>query len=363
MYLQLHGSKATFEEVHRHLVTGPTGASLYAMRDCAARLGVNSAVLRGTRHDLISSQKPLIAHFKGSEHSTYPTGHYVVVLSADEEHVSFIDGTTAQTKRFRTERFAAFWSGHVLAPSQPNMEAGRREAIFTIGFWSVAGLGWAGARVIRRRTRSLLVVLGIASTSSFAIPIPCRAQSSIATAERGGVLWRIPQNDGLNCLYMLFKLHGKSIDYATLKSAFEGSDHGVSLGRLRDIGRESGLSMSVYKCRPMDLARAGRPVVAFIEGSEGLGGSFDLILDVDESRCLLIDGGGAYLSEVPIDQFRRSWSGYVLAVDSPGWTTPALSAGAGGLAAVGFCCFIASIRRRNRGRTAELTHETVSPSL
>jgi ABC-type bacteriocin/lantibiotic exporter with double-glycine peptidase domain len=116
-------------------------------------------------------------------------------------------------------------------------------------------------------------------------------------------------------LYVLARLSGAQVEYEDVRRELSVKDRRNSLVDLRDASQRFGLRTVIYKWDPQELAHFGKPVIAYMEGLQGTSGSFVTVLKLFETKCHLIDGNATFI-EMPIDDFRRYWTGYVLAPHS-----------------------------------------------
>jgi ABC-type bacteriocin/lantibiotic exporter with double-glycine peptidase domain len=116
LFLRLQGRPVSAEAVWKEVPLGAQGASLLDLKEASARLGVPSAVYRGSWEELARCPKPAIAFLRLDMNGT-EVGHYVVVLSVDgQKNVDFIDGTDGLLYRNRSGFFHKKWTGHFLTP-------------------------------------------------------------------------------------------------------------------------------------------------------------------------------------------------------------------------------------------------------
>jgi hypothetical protein len=102
----------------------------------------------------------------------------------------------------------------------------------------------------------------------------------------------------------------------------EADRHGVgSLEQLRIAAGRLGLVCGVYSCGFANLMSLNQPAVVLVESGGLSNAGFIVLLSVDvkgsgDERVLLLDGATASLCAVPLDQFRRQWSGHLLIAES-----------------------------------------------
>ena len=87
--------------------------SLADLKSEASRWGTTLRIARFAPDDLRAAPKPIVAHLDAVAASGEISGHFVVVTAADEEGVTYVDGSTAETREMDWPLFKRGWSGHV----------------------------------------------------------------------------------------------------------------------------------------------------------------------------------------------------------------------------------------------------------
>jgi len=113
---------------------------------------------------------------------------------------------------------------------------------------------------------------------------------------------------------------------------------GASLQQLKELCDSLGLRVSVYSASPEQCKHVSLPAIVYFDNYRGSGGHFQLLVGLDDDEVRLIDGTTATLDFMTVDDFRRRWSGYLLATSGPfQWRTFfSLLAGLSLAAAIGF---------------------------
>lgn len=161
--------------------------------------------------------------------------------------------------------------------------------------------------------------------------------------------WREEKKCALNALYLLLKLHHRPVPYDDLGRRLAVTSRGTSLAEVRRCAGTLGLPARVVRTTPESLARRRLPAIAHTEEEEGTTGHYVVVLAVDEGGVETIDGTTAILKVVPMDEFRRRWTGFLLEVEGPSWR-PLVPAAALLAAALAAALLIVEWRR---GRNAE----------
>ncbi|MBX3414270.1 MAG: hypothetical protein KF708_16405 [Pirellulales bacterium] len=111
--LRSKGVESDYVALQDALLASGQPVSLADLARHTATLGVHLAIGRTDVAGLRLLDMPAIVHFEGVAAQGELTGHYVVVLSADDSGVTYLDGTTAETRSVAWPEFEADWSGYV----------------------------------------------------------------------------------------------------------------------------------------------------------------------------------------------------------------------------------------------------------
>jgi ABC-type bacteriocin/lantibiotic exporter with double-glycine peptidase domain len=165
-------------------------------------------------------------------------------------------------------------------------------------------------------------------------------------------MWRLPQNDGVNTLYLQLRLLGYSGGYANLRDQMGGIETPASLDAVEATAERLGYRLVAKKLTSQDLA--SWPSILMVHQEEAVGhGCFSLLLGRVGDQAALISGSDMEIHLVPFDAFLRSWSGYAL-VEEP---SPKLTQGLWRILGTACVCgtigFVALNRHRHRGKRRE----------
>lgn len=126
---------------------------------------------------------------------------------------------------------------------------------------------------------------------------------------------RSPERDGVNCLYIQLRLLGYSGTYENVIAAMPGGVDQASLAELAEAARRLGFHLVPVKQTVVELSsdRRSPMVILFEEASPGEG-RFHVLLAFSQKmeKVLLIHGEFITRIEMPIDRFRRGWTGFAL---------------------------------------------------
>src|SRR5262249_3208287 len=115
-----------------------------------------------------------------------------------------------------------------------------------------------------------------------------------------------------NCLYLQMRIHGHPVDYDQVVQHVDVGPRGNDLAELHRAASELGFPTAIIQCAPDDLTGCPLPVIAHLDHPETERGHFVLVTACQEARVGVIDGTTALGMDIPMDRFRRQWSGYLL---------------------------------------------------
>ena len=125
-------------------------------------------------------------------------------------------------------------------------------------------------------------------------------------------VWRLPENDGINCLFVFLDVYGKSQPYEHVVSSLAGSSNAQTLHSLQAASKKMGLATLVRQCAPAEIRPIHLPAIAHLDSVRSDHGRFVLLVGLTEKMCVLFEGSTFVYREIPIAEFRRRWSGHVL---------------------------------------------------
>ncbi len=112
----------------------------------------------------------------------------------------------------------------------------------------------------------------------------------------------------------MLSLNGFPRTLQDIRKQLGRSGTSVELIDIRNAANELGYQSTILKTNEIGLRRLGVPVIVVCNTSRSRGFYFAVLTSINENSVELIDGGFARWSQVPLGEFRRNWSGYVLAV-------------------------------------------------
>lgn len=140
MFLKAHNRPVSADEFFRELDPGDQGLSLTEMRDASTRYGLLAEIRRCTYEQLIGGcSLPVIALLhQGVQIAGPRIGHYVLIVDADSDGVTLVDGSSGERKRCLRDAFCRSWKGYVVLPVGDKPDWLPLLAM-SIAFWMLVG--------------------------------------------------------------------------------------------------------------------------------------------------------------------------------------------------------------------------------
>lgn len=114
VFLKLFDIPCSLEKIQRDVPLGSTGASMLDLKRVARAHGARAEVVEATPSELFA-HLPAIARLASADDIE---GHYVVLLSKEEEHVILIDGSSYRLLQFGLGTFERAYSGFAVVVPQ-----------------------------------------------------------------------------------------------------------------------------------------------------------------------------------------------------------------------------------------------------
>ena len=132
------------------------------------------------------------------------------------------------------------------------------------------------------------------------------------------LIWRTPESDGVNALWLFLKLFGAETPYEQLRRDVPLGN--ASLLDLRDVAQQRGVLTRIERPTESELREIGDqklPVIVLIDDPRSGGSHFALVISMINDRVKLISTGDVRLSVMEWEPFMRSWSGFALVHETP----------------------------------------------
>lgn len=308
--LQLSGVGRSYEDVLRAVGTDTaTSTSLHTLSKAANSLGFACQASTASPEYLRTCKLPLLIYARpGRQVSGEDAGHdhfTVAVARPGNGKLSLIEPTTGLEYDVSMDWFLGGGGKIYFLDFEANSRAwdlpGNILRITFLAPLSIAliVLLWTSIRKVSCKHIALCFI--IVATSS-----------SVSLADEG--IWRGEHYDGVNSLYFMLSLNGFPRNLQDIRKHLGSSNNSVELIDIRNAASELGCQSTILKTNELGLRRLGMPVIVVCNTSRSRGFYFAVLTAIDENSVELIDGGYARWSQAPLTEFRRNWSGYVLAV-------------------------------------------------
>lgn len=176
------------------------------------------------------------------------------------------------------------------------------------------------------------------------------SRKSIEESMKSG-LWRRPENDGLNCLYLQLTTMGYPEQYEEFLGRFPTRPTPGRLDELAAVSRTLRYDLVPARLTQAELTSLETPITGYFERQDRGSGYFALIVRDNGRDVILVDGGSVIPTPMPQDTFRREWSGYALVpAHDVGWSSSIRTALASLIAAWAICSLLSRFFQRKRGK-------------
>jgi len=132
-------------------------------------------------------------------------------------------------------------------------------------------------------------------------------------------IWRTAYACPINATYLAMKMHGADVRYQEVLEGLNVQPEGTSLVDLRDFVTKHGLKGEIVRTTLSSLPNLDLPVIAHWEQEKNTTGHYVVIIAASGNGVEFIDGTSACLRAVPLAEFGKPWTGYVLLVKENNW--------------------------------------------
>jgi hypothetical protein len=149
----------------------------------------------------------------------------------------------------------------------------------------------------------------------------------IAQEAQEDLIWRRPDYDAINCLFLQLRCLGYTATYQDYLAAVNKNivQRRPSLASLTLEADRLGYKLLPVQLTMSELESLQTPALVHLESTDEASGHFACVVRCSAKDVILIDGAKATRETLSRDSFRRQWTGYVLA---PAETTSRLRSGA-----------------------------------
>lgn len=148
LFIRSHGADVEYAELCNELLSGPyDDTSLAEIESACKSRGVWCEPSKIGPTELVDGEFPIILHLE-----TGSRGHFILVLDAGEDHITFIDGTSGKAEMMSSRELSRQWSGYVLAPARYSYFNRQNFTLFMIAL-TVSIVVWISLSTILERSR------------------------------------------------------------------------------------------------------------------------------------------------------------------------------------------------------------------
>ncbi len=113
-------------------------------------------------------------------------------------------------------------------------------------------------------------------------------------------------------MWLMFRAYGRKTSYLQMHGRLPAG-RAPSLLELQRVASQAGLETAVRALAPGELSES-LPAIVVYQASPGLGGEVLLVYAVNDESVDCITGAFAEHRRMPLDEFRRNWTGHALLV-------------------------------------------------
>jgi hypothetical protein len=300
------GWDVTYETIRgrMHLTAG--GSTIQEMKKALNDIGIACSARRLDPTELYSCPTPLIIHISPRSKGSLD-GHYLIANGIGPEGVQTFDpyGGSHALRNWRS--FSDVWTGYVVIPEPSSAARATRfavAAVLVVHLLALVGLvssirgarRWLPARAGRSHDVARAVLLLVASG--------LLASPALGADEA----LRSHANDGRNAAALLAGICGVPI----APGVAGGGDAVRTLDEVRSLLAANGVASNVRRLTYDDLMhRTGPCIVALRYGKDG-SGDFSVMISADSKEVIVVRAGPLLVNVIPVDEFRRRWTGLAL---------------------------------------------------
>lgn len=115
IFLKILGNEnVTYQETCQHLSKNSVGVSMKDLRNYLNSEGLAINVVKSSPNAFDSLSLPAIVYMEPMVDTDQAIGHYNILLSVNENRITYLDGTSASISETNRESFFADWSGYAI---------------------------------------------------------------------------------------------------------------------------------------------------------------------------------------------------------------------------------------------------------
>jgi hypothetical protein len=300
------GWDVTYETIRGRMHLTAEGATIQEVKKSLNDIGIACSARRLDLTELYSCPTPLIVHINPrSKGST--DGHYLIANEIGPEGVQTFDPYKGEHSLRKWRSFSDTWSGYVVIPEPSSAARATRFAVAAaLAVHLLAFVGLVSS--IRGAWRSLPARAGQSRDVARAVLLLVASGLLASPALGADEALRSHSNDGPNAAALLAGICGVPI----APGSATGGEAVRTLDEVRSLLAAHGVASSVRHLTYDDLMhRTGPCIVALRFGKDG-SGDFPVMLRADSKEAIVVYAGPLAVNTIPVDEFRRRWTGLAL---------------------------------------------------
>ena len=297
------GCDLTYEMVRKGMRLGVKGCSIDDVRDSLIRHRVHCTVRRLDPTQLQSAPTPLIVHIM--PRGKRSDGHFVIVTRVGEEGLEIFDPMVNRDRFWKWRSFSDWWSGYAVVPSSSPISLAAGLVVIALGahllafaglLVSIRGLLCSSSLAACRGRRAVYIVLVLVTSGTLA--------PAVAEADE---MLRSNSNDGVNAAALLGGLCG-----ARIPPGQAGGEACDTVTKVQSLLSTHGVPTSLRSLLYEDLVHRTGPCIVLLRFGKNNAGNFCVLLKADSENATLVRAGPLLVDTIPLDEFRRRWTGHAL---------------------------------------------------
>lgn len=308
---RLMGVSLDYQKVRREIGLSDRGTSIAEVGRVLKAHGIDCTIRRLDPTQLLTCPTPLIVHHVPRFGT--PDGHFLVLTEVGQEGLTAIDPMLGKAVRWKWSSFSDAWSGFAVIPvKRTRLAFGPLGGLLALAvhLTAFAALALSARRPSRaaspagRPLRSALLLFASA-------PVLHLGHGG---ASRAGPVIRSHARDGLNAAALLAGLRGRA-GATPGRPAAPGEEPRSFKDVQAWLVKEHSIRSSVYSLDYGGLAEAverSGPVVVHLRHRDKTAGNFYVVLDMGPEYVTVVQTGLLVVNAVPIEDFRRRWTGHAL---------------------------------------------------
>jgi hypothetical protein len=301
------GWDVTYETIRGRMHLTATGSTIQEVKKALNEIGIACSARRLDPTELNSCPTPLIVHINPRSTGLDDDGHYLIANEIGPEGVQTFDPYKGKHAFWKWASFSDIWSGYVVIPEPSSAARATRFALaaaLAVHLLAIVGL----VSSLRGAWRSLPARAGLSHDVARAVLLLVASGLLASPALGADEALRSHANDGRNAAALLAGICGVPI----APGGAAGGEAVRTLDEVRSVLAAHGVASSVRRLTYDDLMhRTGPCIVALRFGKDGPG-DFPVMIRARSNEVDVVYAGPLAMNTIPVDEFRRRWTGLAL---------------------------------------------------